>query len=107
MSVFDRVKKSKDGDPTEHHREWEKFQADFPSIAELFDGLQDDDNKWKFGPATIMFWMECGVMHVCCKPKFTTKVLFTTVPDPLMVFESLQDQLSKGHYEWKEGRQKR
>lgn len=104
MSVFDRVVTSKNGADSPHAQEWDAFRQHYPNLAELFEGLLDDENKWKYGPATVMLWMECGVMHVCAKPKYSTKVMFSTIDDWLSPFQGLEEQLQRGHYEWKEGR---
>ena len=76
-----------------------------PSLVEAFTGTVDESKRWVVGPCTVMIFYEAGKLKFCLSPKFTNKVAFGVIDDPVHPWDGIEKAIENGKLEWK-GRSK-
>jgi hypothetical protein len=83
----------------------EEFAAEYPSIAEVLNGVFVPDNQAEsVPPATIMLFAEEGRLKFCISPKTGPRIAFGCITDPAKGLGGLEDEIVLGRFEWKLGR---
>jgi len=80
---------------------WSDLILEWPNLIEAFTGTVDADKRWLMGPCTVMLFVEGGKLKFCLSPKYTSRICFGVVTDPSKPFDSIESELTLGHYEWK------
>lgn len=101
MSTYLDQVKIRDGDGVLEDSILADHVEQWPNLCQALGGIKQDDGKWQVGPATLMIFLEGGIMKFCLSPKYFPKVCFGVVSDPTMVLDSVEHALTTGKCEWK------
>jgi len=73
----------------------------YPNLVEAFTGSVDENKRWIIGPCTVMLFYEGGKLKFCLSPKYTNRVAFGSISDPMHPWDSIEQMIEKGSLEWK------
>lgn len=85
-----------------------EFKEEFPSLAEVFGGIEvASGEQGGVPPATVNLWFEGGDLHFCIMPRIGSRIAFGVISDPCKGFAGLEAEISQGRFGWKNGRNRR
>lgn len=77
------------------------FRADYPELAQVASGVYDSDGKCELPPCSLILFWEGDVLKFSLNPKVGSRVCFGGPVDFSQPFETVEQCLREGKFEWK------
>jgi hypothetical protein len=84
--------------------EWDAFRKCWPSLADAILGIKNEKGGWEVPPCKVLVFAEADRLKFMLSPSLGDLVAFGTFPDVTGGFDGLEQELTKGAYEWKKRR---
>lgn len=104
MSIYGQTYSSSAGGKEEANALPEEFLSKFPILSEALAGVYDSSGKCKMSKATLMIFLDGGRLKFCISPQGSPRVAFGMLPGVFPSFQTVEDELKAGKFEWKSKR---